>query len=163
MFKNLLLIGFLLLLGAVQIWAQDEINPVKWSLNIEKPIKSLGKGDNFKAILSAEIEKGWHLYALEKIEGGPIPTRISVPEDSPFELGKIEPPKPIEVDDSAFGITTKFYEEAVKFDLPVKVLDSFERNISELKIKVRFQTCNNEMCLPPKTVIVDSREQNSEK
>lgn len=156
MFKRLFLIGFFLFSAAIQIHAQDEIKPVKWSLRVEQPIKSLNKDDNFKAALSAEIEKGWHLYALEKIEGGPTPTRISIVEDSPFELGKIDAPKPVEVEDSAFGVTTKFYENAVKFGLPLKVTKDFDKDSAKLKIKVRFQVCNDEMCLPPATAIVES-------
>ncbi|MGI9035787.1 MAG: protein-disulfide reductase DsbD N-terminal domain-containing protein [Pyrinomonadaceae bacterium] len=159
MFQKLFLIVFVLFSIAFQVRAQDEINPVKWSLKVEKPLTSLNKGDSFNAALSAEIEKGWHLYALEKTDGGPLPTRISVPDESPFELGKIEAPPPIEVDDAAFGVTTKFYEMAVKFNLPIKVLDGFERDSSELKIKVRFQICNDQMCLPPTTVVVDSHSE----
>lgn len=154
MLRKLFFIGCLLFLVAVQTKAQEELNPVKWSLKSEKAVETLKSGDEFKAFLSAKIEKGWHLYALEKIDGGPIPTKVSVAEDAPFELGKIEVPEPIEVDDSAFGITTKFYENDVKFNLPLKVLSSFESGKSELKIKIRFQMCNDQMCLPPKTAIV---------
>ena len=157
MLKKLFIVTVFLLLVTLQSFAQEtEINPVKWSLEVEKPIKSLAKGDIFKVVLQAEIDQGWHLYALEKTAGGPIATRISTAENSPFELGKIESPPPLEVADSAFGVTTKFYENAVKFDLPFKVSDSFERDSSQLKIKIRFQVCNDEMCLPPTNLIVES-------
>ena len=158
MLKKFLVICFVLALSIIHIYAQDDEEkiPVKWTLKTDKPSKPLSKDDIFKVQLSAEIEKGWHLYALEKIEGGPIPTRISLAEEQPFELGKIEAPKPIEVDDSAFGVTTKFYENSVNFILPVKVLDTFDSENTELKVKVRFQICTDQMCLPPKTVMVAS-------
>ena len=159
MFGKLFLTGFILLAAAAsaQIFAQEkepELNPVSWSIDIEKPLESLHQGDNFTAALDAKIESGWHLYALEKIEGGPIPTKISIADDASFELGEIDFPPPIEVDDAAFGVTTKFYEDGVKFRLPIKVLENFESGKSDLRIKIRFQTCNDQMCLPPKTVIV---------
>jgi DsbC/DsbD-like thiol-disulfide interchange protein len=154
MMKKILLIGFVLFSAAFQIQAQEEPNPIKWFLSSEKPVESVKSGEIFKLILRAEIEKGWHLYALEKVEGGPLPTKISAIEDALFELGKIEVSDPVEFDDPAFGITTKFYEDSVEFKFPVKVSDKFVAGKSDLKIKIRFQTCNDQMCLPPKTVVL---------
>lgn len=154
MLKKLFLGGLILFAVAFQIRAQEEPNPIKWSLSSEKSLASIKGNEAFKITLNAAIEKGWHLYALEKTAGGPLPTKISIAEDSPFEPGKIEAPDPIEFDDPAFGTTTRFYEDAVQFKMSVKVLEKFEAGKSELKIKIRFQTCNDQMCLPPKTVIV---------
>lgn len=162
MLKKLFVIGFLFTLGALGIRAQEEINPVKWSLSIENNSKSLSKGDVFNAILKAEIKKGWHLYALEKTEGGPIATRITVVNESLFELGKIKAPKPFESEDTSFGTTTKFYEDSVKFSLPVKVLAAVDAIPTIIKIKVRFQSCNSEMCLAPRTVLVESNFEKGE-
>jgi thiol:disulfide interchange protein DsbD len=162
MLRKLFIIVFLLSLAALKSPAQEENVPVKWSLEVKSVSRNLLKDDQFNAFLSAEIEKGWHLYALEKIEGGPIPTRITIAGELPFELGKIEAPKPIEVDDAAFGVTTKFYEEAVRFTLPIKVLQSTGADAAQLQIKVRFQICNDEMCLPPKTIVVKTSAEGQE-
>lgn len=139
---------------AIEISAQDEPDPAKWTLNIETQEKKPAKDDNFTALLNVEIEKGWHLYALEKIDGGPIPTRITLAENQPFELGKIEFAPPIETDDAMFGVTTKFYEDSAKFKLPLRVLQNPETN--KLQIKVRYQICNDEICLPPKSTLVEA-------
>lgn len=155
MFRKFFLIGlFLLSAGAAHTLAQGAINPVKWSLKVERSVELLNEGNNFMAVLSAEIERGWHLYALEKIEGGPIPTLISVPDGLPFELGKIDAPAPLENHDSAFGVTTKFYQNTVDFNLPIRVSDKAQKSSTSLKIKVRYQICSEEVCLAPKTVIV---------
>lgn len=150
-------IGLLLFLafGGINLSAQEaEIEPVKWTLTIETKNKNLVKDSNLTARLNAEIEKGWHLYALEKIENGPIPTRISLVENQPFELGKIVAPKPIETDDTAFGVVTKFYEVSAEFGLPLRVLENTDA--AKLQVKVYYQICNDEICLPPKSVIVES-------
>ncbi len=156
MMKKLFVIGFLFTLGTIGVRAQEEeINPVKWSLSMRNTLKSLNKGDVFNADLKAEIEKGWHLYALEKTEGGPIATRITVVDESLFELGKIVAPKPFESEDTSFGTTTKFYEDSVKFSLLIKVLETLDAISAKLKIKVRFQSCNSEMCLAPRTALIE--------
>ena len=156
MLKKIFVIGFLFTLGTIGVRAQEEeINPVKWSLSMKNTLKSLNKGDVFNAELKAEIEKGWHVYALEKTEGGPIATRITVVDESLFELGKIVAPKPFEAEDTSFGTTTKFYEDSVKFSLPIKILETFDAISDKLKIKVRFQSCNSEMCLAPRTALIE--------
>lgn len=152
--KSLMLLLLFLAAGALQTAAQDEPNPAKWTLSIENQRKNIVKDDKFTAVLSVEIEKGWHLYALEKIDGGPLPTRISLTENQPFELGNIDAPKPIETDDTVFGVVTKFYENSAKFILPLRVLENSETN--KLQVKVRYQICNDEMCLPPKSALVET-------
>jgi thiol:disulfide interchange protein DsbD len=163
MLRKLFIIAFLLIIPSLTVAAQqqeeEETAPVKWSLETEKISAALKRDDKFNAFLTAKLEKGWHLYALEKIEGGPIATRITIGDESPFQLGSIEAPKPIETEDSAFGVTTKFYEDSVMFTLPIKVLQTIDS--AALQVKVRFQICNDEVCLPPKTVIVKTAAQNS--
>lgn len=153
--RFLSLLVLLICVCCLQIAAQEEEeNPAKWTLSIDKKDGKTAKGDNFTATLNAKIEKGWHLYALEKIDGGPIPTRISLTENQPFELGEIEFPPPVETDDAVFGVVTKFYVNAVKFKLPLRVLQNPE--INKLQVKVRYQICSDEMCLPPKSVLVEA-------
>jgi DsbC/DsbD-like thiol-disulfide interchange protein len=139
---------------AINISAQDEPDPAKWTLNVETQEKKPARDDNFTALLSVEIEKGWHLYALEKIDGGPIPTRITLAENQPFELGKIEFAPPIGIDDAMFGVVTKFYEDSAKFKLPLRVLQNLETN--KIQVKIRYQICNDEICLPPKSTLVEA-------
>lgn len=134
--------------------AQEEENPAKWTLNVEKKPGKIAKDDSFAATLSVKIEKGWHLYALEKIDGGPIPTSISLAENQPFELGTIDFPPPIETDDAVFGVVTKFYEDSAKFRLPLRAVQIPES--AKIQVKVRYQICSSEMCLPPKSVLVEA-------
>ncbi len=61
-------------------------NPVSWSLESDAKGKTLKTDEKFKAKLKAKIEGNWHLYAVEQPEGGPFPTKITIPENLPFEL-----------------------------------------------------------------------------
>ncbi len=128
-------------------------NPTKWSLESDAKGKTLRENETFKAELKAEIEEGWHLYAVEQPEGGPFPTKISVAEDAPFRIaGKIESPKPITKLDPNFQIETKFFERQAEFHLPLKTTS--ETPADGLAVNVKFQVCNDSVCLPPKTVKV---------
>jgi thiol:disulfide interchange protein len=128
-------------------------NPTKWSLDSGAKGKTLKKDEIFKAKLKAEIEEGWHLYAVEQPEGGPFPTQITVADEAPFKVdGKIISPNPITKLDPNFQIETKFFERQAEFNLPIKAVN--ETNADALAVNVRFQVCNDTICLPPKTVKV---------
>jgi thiol:disulfide interchange protein DsbD len=143
---------FLILVLPVFAFGQ---NPAKWSLESDAKGKSLKASEKFKAALRAEIEDGWHLYALEQPEGGPIPTTVKVAENIPFIIeGKIATtPEPITEFDPNFNIDTKFFAKQAQFNLPLQATADAAR-ADDLAINVRFQLCNDTFCLPPKTVKV---------
>jgi thiol:disulfide interchange protein len=134
-------------------------NPVKWSLSSDSNGRSLKARDSIKAVLRVEIDSGWHLYALEQPEGGPVATTIKVTADNPFEIaGKIESPKPNVKTDPLFTGTdgkpleTKFYLDSASFTVPV--IATSDTGADAISVDVRFQLCNDTFCLPPKTVRV---------
>ncbi len=155
MFKNFRLTTFIIFFAAILAlpiisFAQ---NPVSWSLESDAKGKTLKTGEKFQAKLKAEIEGEWHLYAVEQPEGGPFPTKITIAENLPFELdGKPMSPAPITKFDPNFEIDTKFFAEKATFSLPIRV--EGETNGDNLAVNVRYQVCDDKVCLPPKTVKV---------
>src|SRR5262245_9649038 len=152
-FNSLILIcGFTCL--ALHAQAQEQIEPIKWSLAIQPDsTRQVKPGDRFNALLSAKIDEGWHLYSPDQPPGGPIPTQISLPADQPFKLAEaIEVPVPrIEMDPN-FNLETQFFEGEVTFTLPVVVTPAARSGGQDVSINVVFQTCNGRRCLPPKRV-----------
>jgi DsbC/DsbD-like thiol-disulfide interchange protein len=127
--------------------------PIKWTMRVNLPESPLKPGDKLTILLNATIDEGWHLYSIDQEEGGPIPTRISMPADQSFEqAGVIESSEPKTAMDPNFNLMTHYYEEQAAFALPVKVAAGARDGKSEVKVNVSFQTCNDELCLPPKTV-----------
>ncbi len=136
--------------------AQDDspgnLNPVKWSAKSEatKPVKI---GDQFRIQLTAEIEEGWHLYSTEEMPMGPKPTRIGLAANQPFEMpDSVESPIPKTAFDENFGISTEFYEESATFSLPVKATEKAVSGKQKVTVQIRYQTCTDKLCLPPKLV-----------
>ena len=153
MFRNLYLKSFLLLIVLFLPLSALAQNPVSWSLESDAKGKSLKKDETFKVKLKANIEGDWHLYAVEQPEGGPFPTKITVAENLPFQIeGKITSSTPITKFDPNFQIDTKFFAKQAEFNLPLKA--NGEAKADDLAINVRFQVCNDTLCLPPKTVKV---------
>ncbi len=151
-FFNQARIIFAILLLSMAAFAQ---NPTKWNLESDSKDKLLKQGDEIKVVLKAEIESGWHLYALDQPAGGPIATTIKITEGSPFELaGQIQSPKPKIQPDPNFlvdgkPLETKFFADRAEFLLPLKA--TAESSADKIAIDVRFQLCNDTVCLPPRT------------
>ncbi len=128
-------------------------NPVSWSLESDAKGKALKSGEKFEAKLKADIEGEWHLYAVEQPEGGPFPTKISIPENTSFKLnGKTTSDEPITKFDPNFEIDTKFFAKSAEFNLPLEATS--ETSADDLAVNVRYQVCDDKICLPPKTVKV---------
>ena len=146
-------VSLLLAAGVVASIAQ-EANPIHW--------KAAGTSYQTKpgALLQvpvvAAIDEGWHLYSLKKLEGGPIPTTISIAAGQPFRLdGKIDSPEPIPTDDPNFGMTVEYFLQSARFVLPVRVAADALPGKQVLKITARYQTCNEKICLPPKIATME--------
>jgi thiol:disulfide interchange protein DsbD len=141
---------FLILLLPIFALAQ---NPTRWNLESDVKGRTLKASEKFKAALVAEIEDGWHLYALEQPAGGPIPTTIKTAENVPFKLdGQATSAEPITEFDPNFNIDTKFFKNQARFNIPLQTTS--ETNADALAVNVRFQLCNDTVCLPPKTLKV---------
>jgi DsbC/DsbD-like thiol-disulfide interchange protein len=142
----------ILLWPAAQAVAQEE-NPIQWSLKPAARLQGLKTGDVFEVVLEATIAEGWHLYALTQPPGSPVTaTRISMPEGPAFILGgEIKAPAPQTDMDPNFGTETEFYEGSAAFVLPVRVLASASPGEQTIRVNAFYQTCNDQMCLPPRT------------
>lgn len=145
------LFASLLLLAA----ASAAQNPTKWSLESSSNSETVKKGEMLDLALIAAVEPGWHLYALDQPSGGPIATTIMIGEGSPFTIeGEIRTEKPIVQPDPNFKVDgkpleTKFYKDRATFTLKLKAVEDTVRDA--IAIDVRFQLCDDTLCLPPRT------------
>jgi thiol:disulfide interchange protein DsbD len=130
-------------------------NPVAWKLS-DAPAKAVKAGARFSVKLTANIQAGWHIYSMKPVEDGPIPTRIWLAEDQPFQLsGPIKGDEPQTLQDPTLHMDVELYEGAAAFSLPLKVAAGTAPGARNLVVNVQTQSCNNSICLPPATVKVE--------
>jgi thiol:disulfide interchange protein DsbD len=109
-------------------------------------------GGTFKVEVTAKIENGWHLYSIAQ-PPPPVATKISLPAGQPFTLdGRVEGPAARVTFDQNFGINTELYDGSALFTVPVKAATEAPAGRQTIKVEARYQACNDQMCLPPKTV-----------
>ncbi len=112
---------------------------------------SVSPGGRGTARVNASIGGGWNMYSITQGAGGPIPTRITLGE-GPFKIGKVSGPRPKVKLDPNFGINTETYSSNAAFTVPFTVNADAPEGASTLNVRVRYQVCNDTVCLPPKTV-----------
>jgi thiol:disulfide interchange protein DsbD len=100
--------------------------------------------------ISAKIENGWHLYALDLDPSiGPVPTQIVleknklVKELQPFEIGTIAKKSY----DANFGAELSYYEK--EFFAHKRIL---VKKPTIVKGELTYMLCDDKRCLPPKTI-----------
>lgn len=119
---------------------------VKWSYTAKKIADK-----TYEIHLTPTVQSPWHIYSQTSPEGGALPTKISFGknplvsiEEKTKEVGKI-----VSKYEEVFGVTVKYFEGKVDFVQTVKVKANAKTNISG---SIEYMACNNEQCLPPKTV-----------
>jgi len=130
-------------------------DPVAWTLQ-NPPAAPVKAGARFNVKLLAAVQDGWHMYSLKPMAEGPIPTRIWIAEGQPFSLaGAVQAPDPQVMQDASFGMEVELYEGEAVFTLPVRVASGAAPGAQKLGVSASYQSCNNKLCLPPKTVKVE--------
>lgn len=130
-------------------------DPVRWSAGVADPKRAARAGGRIDIQLSADLDKGWHLYSLTPVPQGPAPTIIGLPANQPFALaGEITEPLPQTKYDPNFDRDTSFFEDAVTFVLPIRIDASAKAGAQAVNVAVSFQVCDSHVCLPPARLVV---------
>lgn len=135
---------FLLFLGS-NVQAQIK-EVVKWNYQINQT------GDNrYEAVLTASIEKGWHLYSKDLPENSGIPTKMNITSSHILPLGDLwEDGQKIEEFSKAFGAKIVYYSDSVKFRQAFRLKDASTQ--IPVATEITFQTCNDRICHAPNTL-----------
>jgi thiol:disulfide interchange protein DsbD len=129
--------------------------PVAWKVE-EAPAKPVKTGARFTVRLSARIQPGWHIYGLKPAADGPIPTRIWVDPGQPAQLAApVAGAEPQTMQDSSFNMEVQLYEGEASFSLPLRIAPAAAPGAQKLVVSASYQSCDNKICLPPKTVRLD--------
>ena len=119
-------------------------------------VEADAEGGPGQLVVTAVIEPGWHLYAVDQPRGGPKPTVIAVADDAPLvPAGRFVPDQPPvghQVDDIPAwkGLELREHEGTVVWRVPLQVNPAGTG--SEINGSVTFQLCQATSCLPPETI-----------
>lgn len=125
-------------------------SPVRWRLTAS-PHEPLRAGQQFIITVQATVGAGWHLYALDEPEDGPSPLEFSVPTGGPVVLVSTGADRPERGRMAGSASAVNYYVGQPRFGLRLRAVAEPGRGASSAGIEVRFQACNERLCLPPRT------------
>lgn len=140
--------SFLLLLAALPALAQGP-NNVSWSLSVDR--SAAAPGSKVLARLEGRIEPGWHVYSMTT--AGAIPTTIKMDHPGVASVHIFQAP-PIRAFDPNFQLHTETYEGTAVFLLELQLKKDAGAGNATLDVEVRYQTCNDKVCIPPRRTTV---------
>jgi thiol:disulfide interchange protein DsbD len=135
----------LLLLAAFPALAQGP-NNVQWSLSLEPA--AAPPGSLVLARLEARIDPGWHVYSTTS--AGAIPTTVKMAANAAVEKVRIFQAPPKKAYDPNLQLDTETYEGSAVFLLELHLKPDAAAGASEISAEVRYQTCNDKVCIPPR-------------
>ncbi|MFZ9388832.1 MAG: protein-disulfide reductase DsbD domain-containing protein [Chitinophagaceae bacterium] len=142
--KKVLMFGILF---SLVFGASAQLNPISWSFSAKKI------GDKmYELQMKATIQNKWHLYSQVQPEDAiAIPTSFKFNPNPIFVLeGKItETGKMEKYTDKILGVSANQYSNSVVFTQKIRLKANAKTNVTG---SVEYQTCDDEKCLPPKTV-----------
>jgi DsbC/DsbD-like thiol-disulfide interchange protein len=116
----------------------------------------IARGKSFELAVVLKIRPGFHINARPASEEYLIPTELRVELPAGLHAGEIAYPKG-KLHSFAFTKTQlSVYEDTVVLQLPLTALESAPLGAQHIPLKIRYQACSNEVCLPPVTKDLDA-------
>jgi uncharacterized protein len=117
----------------------------------------VARGMRFLVGVELSIKPGFHVNAREVSADYLIPTEVRAEVPAGFKQGEAIYPKGT-LESFAFSKNTKLnvYTDTVTVKLPLTVLANAPLGPQQLAMKLHYQACSQEICLPPVTKDVDA-------
>jgi hypothetical protein len=116
----------------------------------------VGRGSAFQIAAVLKIRPGFHINAREKSEDYLIATDLRGDVPPGFQLGEVSYPKGALHSFTFSKKPLNVYEDTITLRVPVTVLPSAPLGAQHIPLKLRYQACSTEICLPPVTLTLDA-------
>lgn len=132
---------------------EEEVPDVQWKVAVRPAVHSK-IGTTVLLRIFGEIPTGWHVYALTEPPGGPTALSVKVDPDQTVtrQVGSVSGPKPQRKHDRSFDLDTETYSGSFALEIPLRLRTDLAPRQYSLPLSVRFQSCSDSQCRPPRTV-----------
>ena len=107
------------------------------------------RGNVVRASFIIDVPTGYHLNAHDPMSKFALPSKIEVEVPNGMTVGPINYPKAIS---RRFGFSDEplgVYEKRLVIRFRVAVPVNASSGSHEIKVRLRYQSCSNEVCFPP--------------
>ena len=116
----------------------------------------VARGKEFQIAVVMKIRDGFHVNARKKSAEYLIATDLKTDGATGFKIGDVTYPEG-ELRTFTFSKTPlNVYEKTIVLKMAVTAQPDAPTGAQHIPLKLRYQACNNEVCLPPVTLPVDA-------
>jgi hypothetical protein len=112
----------------------------------------VGRGSQFEIAVVAKIRPGFHINAREKSADYLIATDLRANAPAGFQMGDVSYPKGALHTFTFSKTPLNVYEGTITLRLPATALENAPLGVQHIPLKLRYQACSTEICLPPVTL-----------
>jgi Disulphide bond corrector protein DsbC len=159
--KSVAALFFVAILVPCVAFAPVGISQVPSGREVVKPevyvsLDPAGRGSSFQIAVVMKIRPGFHVNAREKSEDYLIATDLKAEPTAGFSSGDVSYPKG-KLEKFLFSkIPLNVYQDTVILRMPATTLASAPLGPQHIPLKLRYQACSAEICLPPVTLTLDA-------
>jgi thiol:disulfide interchange protein DsbD len=109
------------------------------------------RGRTVQAAVVVDIPRGFHINANKLIGKIGVPTTLKIEAPGGIKIGAINYPRPLVRKLKFSDGQLALYEDRVVIRFNVTIPANQEMGVSELRARLRYQSCDDEVCFPPTT------------
>jgi hypothetical protein len=109
------------------------------------------RGRAAQGVVSVDIPPGFHIHSNKPLEKFLIATQLQIEGVKGVSIGPILYPRAVLRSLKFSKNKVAVYEGRVVIRFSVTVPANFNSDSTELKTRLRYQSCNDELCFPPQT------------
>ena len=119
-------------------------------------LEPAARGSSFQIAVVMKIRPGFHVNAREKSADYLIATDLKFDLPAGFQAGEVNYPKGTLEKFSFSKTPLNVYQGAVTVRLPITALLTAPLGAQHISLRLRYQACSTEICLPPTTLKLDA-------
>lgn len=147
--RCLLLVAFILLSSGIYsatVNAQPNI-----TINGSIAPGKVARGRTARVTVEMKIPHGFHVHSNKPLEKFLIATQLQVEAPGGLRVGPVTYPRALMRQLKFSKNRVAVYEGRVTMRFTVTVPTNFQTGSAEIKARVRYQSCDDEVCFPPQT------------
>ena len=109
------------------------------------------RGRTVRVGMVIDIPSGYHIHSNRPLENYLIATQLSVEAPKGVRVGAVSYPRPLLKNFKFSSKKLSVYEKQTILRFDVTVPANYSGDSIELKARVRLQSCDDEVCFPPKS------------
>ena len=113
------------------------------------------KGKPVRVAIVIDVPSGYHINSNRPLESYLIATSVKIEPENGLRAGVVTYPRPVLRTFKFSNKQLSVYEGQARLKFSVPIPANYSDGSAKIKAHVRLQSCNDEVCFPPKTYNLD--------